>query len=358
MADLTTKTFLSLNDNCLVYIFENLELHDLINLAGTCSRMLDIARVSAWKYREQFKVVNVCFVTNYYNTVCDPYNVMTMEHFINVLSLVGEHIFSIKVCSRNKFVLDTIRHNCKNLNNMELWHCERFPNGMEPWDCEISFPLPSLRSINAGNMSPWLNIVECEKYYLNNPDMKMGWHSDYLNELLETSPKLNSIWFKYQLSCLDRNQLFHRLDGLTRFSFKGSMNYDKLLYQLAENLNLIELEFTMLINPDTFDIIEYFRNLEVLSITAVLPYHYFPPTTVYPPKIKCIKFANICITDSDLLYIIKQNKYLEDFFAAKCEICERKIYIKIVSCYVIYCFFHCIIAYRLSPIWFRFGESF
>lgn len=299
----TSPLFL-LNDYCFIKIFKLLDFNDYVNLANTCYRLRDIANSFG-----RFKNICVRIQSKRYVYSEALSNLRSYVEITNILSVIGEQILSIKIVNGNEMILKAVRDNCQNLNSIHLEH------SLKPLLLQGFQKLKELKvvDINMGTSeyekcfatSPNIEILEC-----NVPD-------EGFMKLLKMLPKLKSIRLGHMPYAVNPNEQFHRLlhlDGLTRFSFLSSRNCDNLLNELANNYNLVELDIAVA-DGGTFNIIKLFQNLEVLCMQGV-PFPrsiWFPEATVFPPKLKRIKFERITISCRGFLSMVKQLNYLEVF---------------------------------------------
>lgn len=105
------------------------------------------------------------------------------------------------------------------------------------------------------------------------------------------------------------------LKSLTKLTIESRYsNCNRLLTKLAENLNLVKLEFDMWFDAATFTILQSFRNLESLSLGN--HYCFFtgvPKNTIFPSRLKQLKFRYVAISCTVFLSTVKQLNQLEEF---------------------------------------------
>lgn len=140
------------------------------------------------------------------------------EDFAAIMSMIGEHVLSIRVDRPDPFIIDAIKDVCINVRSMELWlsyeeplQLPQFPNLKE---LKILFEVPvstkELKSYLANNKQ-----LECLEYF--------GWYDKDFFEVLDILPKLNSLELS-NLQNVDYEHLF-RYDGITRRVGKITINF-------------------------------------------------------------------------------------------------------------------------------------
>lgn len=300
-------SLLILNDDCLRKIFEFLSLLDFVHLAKTCDRLRNVAD-SVHKFKK-IEVLNVIGNNSIDNALCSH------EKFADILSVCGRHILSVSIWDGNDFILDTIRDNCEKLNSMELTY---FSGPLALQDFKNLKEL-KVSCIRVQKCTDTALIDELLRYFESNPNIESfedhtGYKSDGdVMKLLQMLPKLKSLHLSLHINqCL---QSILNLNHLTKLSFRSFHICNKLLMELSTKTTLVELEISMVIDEDTFAIIQFFRNLEVLSILTMmqLNWPHIPENTVFPPKLKQIKLFKIFISYSTFVSTVKQLKFLEEF---------------------------------------------
>lgn len=191
--------------------------------------------------------------------------------------MIGKYVLSVKVCGGSQFIIQTLKDNCPNLKSIELRQCSK----------PVQFPkFPNLKELKVSTLR--MNIDELRSYFASNPDIESleynGLRTDYLSELVNL-PKLKSL--RFTCNHFNPNQLFPLLNGLTKLSIESSKNCNHLLIELVTKLNLVELELKMEVNAATFQIINSFRNLEVLSITSAWTMAEFLHPNTFPLNLRC-----------------------------------------------------------------------
>lgn len=297
------SSLLILNNDCLMKIFEYLDLSDFISLAKTCNRLLFVADTV---YVRNFKEIKVKGGSNPVEGV-----ISSAAEFYDILSVVGIHLRSIEVHYGNEFVLEAIGDNCNNLETLML--CGGPPPLQE---------LGKLKELKLEGVK--MSTNQLKTFFEKNPNIESIKYNNVDEDMNENFVK--SLQLLPKLKSLDTNIILYenilqqllRLDSLTKLDIYLSQNCNHALTELAKKLNLTELRFSADVDNTTFDIIKSFRNLEVLSIYAMSvrwPKSYFlPETTVFPPKLKIIKLHHIHMDCCTLLAIIKQLKSLEIFY--------------------------------------------
>lgn len=300
MEQVTHETFheklslLRLNDDCLRDIIKFLGLDDYVNLAVTCSRLLCVARQN-----KKFKNIAV---TRYGNGSPN-----TMEEFSHILSVIGIHVASVDIRRGNNFsILKTIADNCTNLTSVEL-----FGNYCIPLD-DTPIPFRNLKELIVRGCI-YLTRHHWRNCFTNNPGIEnLEYNDNGRNDciaLLQMLPKLKSLSVE-----ILSPELFHHLSyltNLTKLSFTSENNCN--LIELVDKLNLVELEFKMCCDADTFASLEPFPVLEVLSIFDCCRTRRVPENTIFPSMLKKIKLDGFQISCSHFLSLVKQLKLLEEF---------------------------------------------
>lgn len=323
-------SLLTLNDDCLMAIYQFLNLRDLSNIAHICSRLQSIsAYVCARKFKEIYlNVKRVPYDDIYPNEIfceydndnedCDDYgsfNMIAEREFFNIWSLIGEHILKVSVNRGHLSVLESVRENCKNLKSLEL--CG-YKGKLE---------LQDFRHLNELKVvgSTKLTIRQLKKCFSRNPNIEGLEYDNWSNinlldfiELLNKLPKLKVLRLGFLPGTINLNQEFRNLlhlHGLIKFSFLTSGNCNQLLIKLAEKLNLVELKFQADFDAHTFESIKLFQNLAALSMKSYYDWEeiWVSKTIIFPSKLKSIKLDAIKIACSNFCSIAQQCRLLEEF---------------------------------------------
>lgn len=290
-----------LNDDCLGDILKFLQLEDFINLAETCSRLIFVA--------QQYKKFRNIAVRKYWKTNGSP---NTEKEFSNILSVIGEHVSSINIYPGN--VTKTIIDNCSNLSSVML---------EGPSSKELSFQ--NLKELKVMCYASFTG--DWRKCFENNPGIENLEYCDYGRNnclpLLRMLPELKSLRIVHLTLEVEEFNNLSCLTGLTRLWFSSFETYNQLLIHLSEKLNLVELDFTMNCDADTFAILQSFLHLEVLSVVYIgIDYVRVPESTIFPTMLKKIKLDRLHISCSLFLSTAKKLKLLEEFDMG----CDGKIF--------------------------------
>lgn len=293
-------SLLILNDDCLMEIFQRLDVLDFANLAKTCVRLRYVADIV---HVHHFKEIGVY----------KKYDGLSREEFSDILSVIGIHLLSIEIYYQNDFLLETIRNNCTNLRTLKLVLDTRPPLRLPQLQ-----DFRNLKEVEFGTC--WtMCINETRNFFASNPDIETV--SYYYKDIdidqdenfmksLQLLPKLKSLHVNRKLSKNILQQILH-LSGLTKLSFRVKENCNDFLMELAAKLDLVELSIWSNIDDETFDIIKSFRNLENLSVMSDHVY-ILNKINIFPPKLKCINFGSINMHCNTFLSIVKQLKFLEE----------------------------------------------
>lgn len=251
------SSLLTLNNHCLVKIFQFLDLFDIVSLSETCSGLRDIV----------------------YH---DFYYKKSKEEIVKMLSVIGDNIVSVEIHSAKLFVIEFTRINGNDLHRMELRNCNKL------------LLLENFRNIKS---------IKCN-----------GYNEQFL-EVLKMTPELTHLHLENVInnhSVKNQFQPLHFLNNLTTFSFKSSENCNQLLVELAKNLHIVNLRLDMDFNVGTFFIIRLFRKLEVLTMIGIRNDRLLE-TTNFPPKIKHLNLYGIQISCKIFLSIVKKLELLDEF---------------------------------------------
>lgn len=234
-------------------------------------------------------------------------NTYSMQKFCNVLSVIGPHVLAVKMEETNMEILEIVRDKCNNLNSLKL----RLSNQ--------TFQLQKFQNLIELRVAPGtrrMKIIELRNCLASNPDIESlecdRCEEDDILELIKMLPKLKQLSLLYPVGDIFLKRHLFGLEGLTKFSFVSITNCNQILIELAKRLNLVELDFVMDFNADSFAIIKSFRNLEVLSMSQIygiddyFSESWFAGGTVFPPTLKSIKSRKIFISCSTFFSIVKQ----------------------------------------------------
>lgn len=304
-------SLLMLNNDCLMKIFQILELMDFVNLAKACIRLQEVAD-------ETFvpKCKEIEIQVEYYCKHCSIDKCLnearersqnTKEEFADIISVIGPHVLSVRMYDGNDFILEIIKDYCKKVNSLKFHRYDNPPH------------LEDFKSLKELKLyGPKLCNNALKNYFTNNPDIEsLGYcevDEDFL-KLLTLLPKLKTLeleWSRVSDS-INPNQIKHLLHlyYLRKFEFRCESNCNQFLNELATKLNLTDLKFNMNTDDDTFDIIKSFQNLEVLSICHEGSDGQIPENATFPSKLKRIELFTP-MKCSSLVTIIKQLKFLEE----------------------------------------------
>lgn len=298
------SSLLMLTDHCLINVFELLELVDFINLAKTSTRMQKIAYNYSIPNSLRNKPIVVTLMRDRYGHGCCN---ISKNELTGIFSIIGRHVSSIKVNDGDTHILETIRDTCYNLSSIELYDCE------DP----LQLDLQNLKELKLRGIMG-LSAEDFRNCFTNNPGIEsLEYDSIFSNDLIELLhmlPRLYSLRLGDVTVSLSLITNLCQLDGITKFSFRSSSNCNSvniLLEELARKWDLLELEFNTEGNARTFDIINKFQNLEVLSVGLIN--RRFPRVDVYPSNLKCFECDGIRISCNGFLAIVKQLQFLEEF---------------------------------------------
>lgn len=301
----TEPSLLVLNNDCLIKIFENLDMLDYISLAKNCTRLQDVAdSVPIPTFKGIEVEVNVDIEPSYSNEIVKK----SKNDFVDKLTSIGVHFVSIKVLWGNEFVLETIKQNCMKLKSLEMRFSENVPKLQGLIDLKI------LKIEFCGQIC----INDFRECFANSPNIETLEY-DHVDEdfmkLLELLPKLKSLALRWTRNSIKPEE-FHNLlllNDLTKLSFRSDGYCNNLLMELSTKLNLVELEVYADLTEDTFDIIKTFRNLEFLSLAHLGRHNIeLQETIVLPPQLKYIRLVNISITLDATLAMAKHHTFLEE----------------------------------------------
>lgn len=297
-------SLLLLNDNCLLKVIELLKLYDCVNLSNTCYRLGVLCDVFCAKKYKKTKVQSRLPRESKRFESCSKY-----KKFASAFTMIGEHIISCDVINGNDCILEIVKDKCKNLNSLKLARC----------NAPKKFGFRNLTELKLQGVEMSLN--EWKNCFELNPNMESieydgKYDKGFFIALLEMLPNLRSLQLKIQGS-FDLNQHFQYLlllDALTKFSFRRIQSCNQLLIGLAKKQNLVELSFDSDLNADTFNIINSFQNLEVLSVVgACWKKVQLLETSVFPFSLKRMKLNNFKISCTTFLTIVRRLKFLQEF---------------------------------------------
>lgn len=294
---------LTLNNDCFMQIFQHLSLVDFVNFASTCSKLLDVAR----DFRSQ----------NYINVEIDKpgkasKKILSKHEYLTVLSVIGVNVLEINVNNSSTFMLETVKENCNNLKKV----CVTEYNGSQ-----ILQGFRNLEELKVDSLC-YISINEWINFFICNPELEVldfyGGYEDGFMELLTHLPKLQSLALPYISSFIHERQDFQhllQLRGLTKLLLRSGYNLNGMLIDLANNMNLVELDIRMKFDNKSFEILNMFRNLEILSIDSTVDWNgaWFPNALVFPPRLQRLKMKNIQIWWGKLLEIVQQLIFLKEF---------------------------------------------
>lgn len=305
-------SLLMLNNDCIREIFQLLqEPTDYYNLAKTCDRLQYVARDAGVNFKEiKFVVMRNISIDNV---------TRSNEIFSNFLSMVGGYVRSIEVYyDANSDFFEKVRDNCQKLNRLELYNVANPPvqhfNNLRELKIE-QIPRranpcsPMLRELFTNN--PNIENLEYNgKLFVKGSDKFSG---DTFFDLLKLLPKMKVLVLNgdTEIHYLRNLLEFGRLPHLTKLSLFGSHIPDTILMELAKKSNLVGLEFDSLYSNNV-QIINLFHNLEVLHLHLHKCCD-IDETTVFPPKLRLIRFSGVSMSCNELLAIVKQLKFLEEF---------------------------------------------
>lgn len=211
----------------------------------------------------------------------------------------------------NNDMLKTVIDSCKNIASLKLQYFaeSEMPSLHGPQNLKV-LKVMDVRISNA----------ELRNCFKTNKDLEYFEYSKYRNTPLEIEslhllPKLNSLCLHQDIYDLRDFDKLLTLDGLTKFIFLSWHNCNQLMIKLAQNLDLVALKCRL---PYTFDIIQSFQKLELLSMHHSIvnlgcsDEVFFLTTPVFPSKLKSIDI-DFRMSCSTLLEIIKQLEFFEEF---------------------------------------------
>lgn len=298
----------ALNEDCLRHLFKFLKLKDLVRLAETYPWLRHIAKDFCKKI-EKIKVL-------YYHDDDDDDN-YTMQEFSNILSVMGEHITLIKVYPGSD-ILKLIADKCSNIGSVEVYnYAGTATQGMQMFR--------NLKELKVGyNIN--LSTDGWKNYFANNPGIEtfeyaadifydFNYERKYI-PLLHMLPKLKSLKIHAEFTNEIKISHLSCLTSLTKLSFSSDDKDDmcnQLLMELADKLNLVELEFYMpSYNGNSFATLKYFRNLEIFWMQSGYQTR-IPEAAIFPSTLKKIKLKDFYLSCSVFLSIVKQLKFLQEF---------------------------------------------
>lgn len=305
-------SLLMINDDCLMQLFQWLELVDFVNLAVTCSRLRTVADfVSGCKFKE----IDVKS-GEYGEFSCKS---LSKSEFSNALAVIGEHVLGMVLSNANQFILETIPESCKNIESLWLM------------DCVGPIRLHDFQNLKTLDVSCYHHDISIstdvwENIFASNPNLKYlfycnnfpGYEYGFM-ELLTMLPKLKSLHLPLLPHTFHQNPELKHLLGLSRLTELGlycNQNLNELLVELAKRLKLSNLDISMNFNADSLRIINLFDNLKSLRINNWAG-HWEPnwasDGSFFPSKLQWIEFVGIEICCTDFLTIVKSLKYLKVF---------------------------------------------
>lgn len=305
-----SQSLLVLHDYCLFDIFERLTFVDYANLAGTCHRLRNLAR-NLHSPNHKRITIEATLKRDTVNTT------ISKQELSKVLAVIGEQVLEVTVDYESDVTLGlkSLKKKCKNLESITVsgYFAERkircFGN------------LKRLAVINGGYISlqEWKNFfasspaLEELNYYENDDD-----YEDGFMEILTHLPKLQSLGLPWIFDSLHQSPDFHhllQLTGVKKLSLRSTDNLNGILVDLANNLNLVELDIHMTFDGESLGIIKSFQNLEVLSIRSMGGWDeaWFSTVLVFPPKLQRLSFDHMKMSCSKFLELLQHLTFLTEF---------------------------------------------
>lgn len=311
--ELQTPSLLMLNDDCLMAISKFLNYKDYINLGMVCTRLRAVA--SKYKNIHLIKYDGNVAHCGYISYHLEPRYKRKIRMIRNLrtellefLSAVGENVLSVKITDgANLALLEILAEKCKNLRTVNV----------ENYEGPLHFK--NLTELKFGS-NVTVTIEQLKYCVENSPDIKSFEYNGDCDrkfmELLKMLPKIKNLKVKHVYKSRRLNQaLFDSLlamKNLTSFSFRSNSNRNDFLIELGKKVNLLKLEFYMPCNKESFDVLRYFRNLEVLSMNIDKGLVQVLEVTELPVMLKIVKLDGIKISCNSFLSLIKQMKFLKE----------------------------------------------
>lgn len=283
-----------LNEDCLIYLFKFLELKDLTNLAKTYPWLLYLAQTFCVNFK------NIA-VREYGD--CDSSN--TLQEFCNIMRMMGKHVVSVSVQGANFELLAAIQNHCPNLTKANLDGFDGAPipfNNLKELTIYAKVNLSKMDWKSCFRKNLGIEIFQCTNDWSQNMDRKCV---PYLRML----KKLHTLTINH-FEVQHWRHICH-LTTLRKFSFSSNVNANNLLTELGKRLHLVELEFYMPCDADTFSILKSFLHLEILSI-HFMGRHTIAETFIFPAKLKRIQLLLVDLSCSVLLSLLEQLQLLEE----------------------------------------------
>lgn len=314
--DNSTADFLVLNEDCVHKIFQLLDLVDYANLAMTCSQLQNFSNgFSARKYKR----IEV--------STEQSEKELSKQEFTNVLSVIGKHVFEVQIYEENKFILSTVRRECKNLSSIMVYNLS-----VPSRQLQAFVNLKELRMCNGMRYCTWKKIFE-RNPGLEHLDIDIGWGFIGFNymKLLTKLPQLKSLSLMFHY--IPNREIDHllRLDGVKKLSLSFFSNCNNKLSRMAK-MKIVELNIFCPYNSKLFKIIKTFEDVEVLTMDlcgwktqsseeSVL-------ATAFPLRLKCLKLVGFCISCTTFLEMVKNLQFLEEIDIGSIYYWDR--------CYIVY----------------------
>lgn len=298
MEPLNEMSLVTLDEYCLMEIFQFLEANDFVNLEKTCTILRDVsARVCAQK----FKHVDVEIVLNEFHEY------IAKEEFLKILSTIGKYVVDVAIRNVHPLALETIRQNCPNLNGITLFRSDLKQLQLHNFRNLKELTLAGVR----------IGIDDLRILFASNPDIaSLSYqYDDGIMELLEMLPKLKNLhltWLPANLHMNPHVQHLLNLNELTTLSFSCKENCNEFLRQVATKLNITELKICLRFDGHTFDVIRTFHDLQVLFIST-RSYICIPEKIVLPLNLQRIKLFRFGISTAMCIAIVKKLKFLREF---------------------------------------------
>jgi len=307
------QSLLVLNDDCLMELFQRLALVDYVNLAYTCHRMRDVARVFSELKHKKAGIVA-------WDDDFSDYSTISKLELRKVLCVVGEHVVDVEVTDSNPFILNSIQMKCKNLESVRVI------------DYTATITLEgfcNLKQIKLGTARK-IGINEWKNFFAANAELKVlhyvgCYYEDGFFESLTHLPNLQSLRLPPIRDSFHQSTDFQhllRLTGLTKLTLRSGYNLNGILIDLAKCMNLVELDIWMEFNDESFAAIKSFQNLEVLSIDPRGGWNraWLLNASVLPPRLQRLEMKYKDIKCSHFLKLLQHLPDLKEF-----EIVSREI---------------------------------
>lgn len=340
-SDVPCKTLLhSLDEDCLLHLFELLNVEDLISIAETCTKFEGIAS-RLFKKCSEF--------------VLDPLMIERgPAHIDRVLTRIGQHVTSLEIICTHKYrccrLLKWIQ--CSKLKRLRIYGLNRACKNALLAHSFDNLELMTSARCDLGGLTnavknfkklKWLNICQSnielndlKMILFNNPsiesfvfgrEVRADYNFDC--ELLALIPKVQklALFFVDGKGVIDNLDLLPTLDSLTTLRIDcRHVDIGRFLSRLSQKPLLKELELHVVsFDESLIVILTEFINLEVLHVDASInedsdePNVYlYDPFIVWPRNIKQLLLRKVDIDHDVCMSTIEQLRSLECFEAGLC----------------------------------------